>query len=350
MPSSFMEKLSRLRPRYALVLELDGRPVMTEKVSALLKLIDEHGSILSASKILGISYSRAWEWISKAERLLQVQLIERKLGGKRGGGARLTKECRLLLETYDRFSVSQKDRTISLRRAKRRKPVFAGSHDPLLSLALGFVKEKEVYWIGSMAGLMALSIGDADVAGIHLYDQESDSYNLPIIRRLGLSEVLEVYEGFEREIGVAFHPSVELKKVEDVFSGKVTMINRNPGSGSRVLFEVLLEREAKKLGTDPDVIRRRIPGYNTVAWNHQQVVDAIASGRAQAGVTLRYVADMYKLRFMPIRWESYDIAVRKGSEVEEFLNVLKEKGFKELLETNQGYRPKPGMGKRLKLR
>ncbi len=348
MSGEFEDKLAKLTPRYTLRLELNGKPLITEKIALLLKLIDETGSILSASKSLNVPYSRAWEWISKVERVLQTTLIERRVGG--GGGAVLTNEGRKLLDFY----LSLQKPIAPMRRRRKAELVFAGSHDPLLGLLFGFLKaNKEIHWVGSLAGLMSLAIGDSDVTGIHLLDPETGIYNVPYVRKFGLKEKIKLYSGFQREIGIAYHPSIKIERVSDLFDEEVRFVNRNPGSGSRILLEALLEEEAKKRKLSYEEVRRRLKGYDSVAWTHYEVVEAINAGKANAGITLRHVAESYGLNFLSLKWEEYDIAVNvdslKKRAVKELLGLLKSDRFLSILKEAKGYKFKEDIGKEIEV-
>lgn len=331
----FEEAISRLKPRFKMVLELDGRPVVDERLASLLKMVDETGSILSASKVLGLAYSRAWEAIFRAENILGAPLVERR-PGRAERSARLTREGKKVLQLYLRYT------SISLPKAKRPEFIYAGSHDPLLFTLLGHLKaEKEVHWVGSLLGLMSLSVGDADVSGVHLFDPSTNQYNVPYIERLGLKGLVRLFPGYEREIGVAFHPGIKVASLNGLFNENVRWVNRNPGSGTRVLFEGLLEERSKALGFSPAELRERIQGYTTCVSTHQEVAEAIASGKADVGITIRAIAEMYGLKFMHLKWERFDFVMAERSlrkpAVKEFLKLLE--NIDEIMKKFPGYRP-----------
>ena len=179
MQDDFEKILSGLSARITLLLEYRGQVIIDERLAQLLKLIDQKGSILSAAKSLGTSYSRAWEWISKAERILGVELVMRRRGGISGGGARLTEEGKKLLNYY--FEKAKEcglmfPREVSVVPKEKLPDIFfAGSHDPILENLFGhFAKQTkykiEISWIGSSGGLLALMLREADISGTHLLD------------------------------------------------------------------------------------------------------------------------------------------------------------------------------------
>jgi len=89
-----------IKIRSKLWIEIDGLPVFGRGRGFLLEAIDKHGSINQAAKEINISYRKAWGYIKAMEERLGFKLIERRTGGKDGGGATLTKEARQFLKKY----------------------------------------------------------------------------------------------------------------------------------------------------------------------------------------------------------------------------------------------------------
>ncbi len=87
--------------RSKLWIEIDGKPVFGRGRRFLLEAIDRHGSINQAAKEINISYRKAWGYIKAMEERLGFKLIERKTGGRNGGGAVLTGEAREFLQKYE---------------------------------------------------------------------------------------------------------------------------------------------------------------------------------------------------------------------------------------------------------
>ncbi len=82
-------------------IEVDGEPVFGRGRRFLLQAIDKYGSINRAAKEINISYRKAWSYIKSMEERLGIKLVERKTGGRNGGGARLTEEAREFLKRYE---------------------------------------------------------------------------------------------------------------------------------------------------------------------------------------------------------------------------------------------------------
>jgi molybdopterin molybdochelatase len=102
-----------------------------------------------------------------------------------------------------------------------------------------------------------------------------------------------------------------VRGVEDLLRPDVVMVNRPRGTGTRALLDMLLEKIARSLGASLEDVARRIRGYTHEVKTHTAVAAAVAQGRADVGVGVRYAAELYGQDFMPIGWEQYDLVVRK---------------------------------------
>ncbi|MBM3694694.1 MAG: molybdopterin biosynthesis protein [Actinobacteria bacterium] len=180
--------------------------------------------------------------------------------------------------------------------------VAIGSHCVGLDFLLGLLAERgfvvKSIKVGSTAGLAALARGEGDVAGIHLMDEATGEYNRPF-----LPPGIGLLGGYGRRQGVAFRAGTPGLEVPDlagllaaVRDGRHRMVNRNPGSGTRVLIDRLLG------DLRPD-------GYTNQPRTHHAVAAAVAQGRADWGVTLDVIAATAGLRFLFLQEERFDLAV-----------------------------------------
>jgi putative molybdopterin biosynthesis protein len=208
--------------------------------------------------------------------------------------------------------------------------IVIGSHcmglDYLLSeLQLQGITSKFLA-VGSSAGLQAARRGECDLAGIHLFDPDSGQYNRPF-----LPESIDLIEGYGRSQGILFRPGdprFEGRTLEQLAARvtadqqSVRMINRNQGSGTRILIDRFLN------GSKP-------PGYAVQPSNHNAVAAAIAQGRADWGMAIESVAKANGLRFLPYQEERYDFAVPKSRldrpAVKKFVELLSAKSTREHL-------------------
>ncbi|HIH45079.1 MAG TPA: molybdopterin biosynthesis protein [Candidatus Methanoperedenaceae archaeon] len=184
--------------------------------------------------------------------------------------------------------------------------LFVGSHClgvELLADVMGL--NMRIINAGSSGGFSAIKNGTADIAGVHMLD-ESGGYNLPFIERFGLEDTALV-KGYLREQGLMVRKNSDIRGFEDL-PGKI-IINRNRGSGTRLLTDMKLREAAAGLGMSFEELRSRIGGYETEAKTHSAVASAVKLGRADAGIGIRSVAEMNGLGFIKIADEEYDFLI-----------------------------------------
>jgi putative molybdopterin biosynthesis protein len=182
--------------------------------------------------------------------------------------------------------------------------VVIGSHCVGLDYLLGRLQEGGVrskfLAVGSTGGLTAARRGECDLAGVHLLDPKTNTYNRPF-----LGDDLLLISGYGRLQGVVFRkgdPRFEGRSPAEAVAAALAdpecvLVNRNRGSGTRVLIDQLLGAG-------------RPPGYLTEARSHNAVAAAVAQGRADWGVAIATVAA--GLGFLPLQEERYDFVVPKA--------------------------------------
>ncbi|MEM4101080.1 MAG: molybdopterin biosynthesis protein [Desulfurococcaceae archaeon] len=212
------------------------------------------------------------------------------------------------------------------------KLVIIGSNDPLLEFILkktGLVYASKVLNVGSMGGWRAVERGEADIAPTHLLDPDTGKYNTPFLSKFKLENKAVVVRGYSRLIGfiVAKGNPKNIKGFECFFRSDVRIVNRNKGSGIRTLIDMNLVRIAREKGLNPDSIPRLIKGYTYEVKTHTAVGYAVKTGKADVGVAVGYVSEMYDLDFIPVGWEEYDFVVLKSRLgkplVEDFIKFLR---------------------------
>jgi len=199
--------------------------------------------------------------------------------------------------------------------------VIIGSHCVGLDFLIGLLREKGIVakaiYVGSMGGLAAAKRGECDIAGIHLMDPQSGEYN----RHL-LTDSLALVRGYGRMQGIVYRQGdrrFEGKSADEAIAAALrdpdcTMVNRNTGSGTRVIIDKLLGE-------------RRPPGYAVQTKSHNAVAAAVDQGRADWGVAIDTIADQYGLRFIRLQQEQYDFVVPKAR-----LDRPAVKAFRDLLD------------------
>jgi putative molybdopterin biosynthesis protein len=145
--------------------------------------------------------------------------------------------------------------------------------------------------VGSQGGLAAALRGECDAAPMHLLDPASGEYN-----RSFLDASLRLLPGYARQQGVVTRAE-EGRDIEALLADpELRMVNRNRGSGTRILIDQLLGE-------------RRPPGYPYEPRSHFAVAAAVSQGRADWGVTIETVARQVGLRFQTLQAEYYDFAI-----------------------------------------
>ncbi len=185
--------------------------------------------------------------------------------------------------------------------------------------------------VGSSGGLSAIRNGTADIAGVHLLD-ESGVYNAPYLERFGVTDAVLV-KGYRREQGLIVRKDSRIAKFEDVLN--VRLINRNTGSGTRVITDLKLRKLADERRVSFDELTGGIKGYYTEAKTHSAVAASVKLGKADVGVGIRPVAEMNGLKFIKIADEEYDFVIPRrlleSREIKKFLEVLRGREFRERL-------------------
>ena len=181
--------------------------------------------------------------------------------------------------------------------------VIIGSHCVGLDLLAGMlvrqgIRAKSLY-VGSMGGVAAARRGECDIAGVHLLDPATGNYNRHLV-----TDGLTLLPGYGRLQGFVFRPGdarFERRSLEHATSAALddsacVMVNRNAGSGTRILIDKLLGQS-------------RPPGYGVQTKSHNAVAAAVAQGRADWGIAIDTVARQYGLGFIPLQEERYDFIV-----------------------------------------
>lgn len=187
---------------------------------------------------------------------------------------------------------------------------FSGSHDPAISLIASHFADfapgyrLEPAYPGSLGGLMAMVEGRADLAGCHLWDEETGQYNAPFVRRLLPGETLALVTLAHRRLGL-IHPSgstLHAAELSALTEPGVRFANRQPGSGTRVWLDAQLHRA----GID----MHKIEGYFTCEkLTHSDVARAVATGEATLGIGLEASAHAYHLNFQFLAREIYQLVI-----------------------------------------
>ena len=219
--------------------------------------------------------------------------------------------------------------------------VVIGSHDPLLDeLAdMMHVENGDVYMssahVGSMGGIMALRRGEAHAAGCHLLDTATGQYNLAFIRKYFPKGGVKLIRCVGRQQGmmVAKGNPLNIRKFADIAREGIRYVNRQKGSGTRILTDYLCKQE--------NLDTAAIYGYEREELTHTSVAAQIVSGSADAGMGIYSAAKLYDLDFIPICIEEYDLIIPDHAwdtpMVQQMIATLKSEAFQEKILSLGGY-------------
>lgn len=212
--------------------------------------------------------------------------------------------------------------------------LVTGSHDLLLDLLASRLSARDPALTlsagaaGSLGGLVALRDGLCHLAGTHLLDEATGDYNRPWVERVLPGRAARLLTLAWRQQGLMVRPGNpgRIAGIDDLFRSNVVFINRQRGSGTRVLLDYLLA----KAGLDPAGIK----GYNREEGSHLGVASAVASGAADAGLGIQAASAALGLDFIPVAEERYDLAFLAALEDDPRLALIRaivreDAGFRE---------------------
>ena len=219
--------------------------------------------------------------------------------------------------------------------------VVVGSHDNTLDILANEIRAQHGHLtlssshVGSIGGLMAIKKQVCHLAGAHLLDTADGSYNVSYVKKylpdMRIHMVTLVYrdQGFIVPKG---NP-MQIKGVEDLTREDVNFVNRQGGSGTRILFDYKLTQN----NIPPD----RISGYHNEEYTHMSVAAAVLSGAADVGLGIYAAARALDLDFIPVVTEQYDLLIPdvhfETKPIQLLLETIQQKPFKERVVALGGY-------------
>ena len=225
--------------------------------------------------------------------------------------------------------------------------VTIGSHDPLLDELSELMRHTDEGFsmssshVGSMGGIMAIRRGEAHMAGTHLLDEKTGVYNTSFIEKYFPKGGVRLVECVSREQGLIL-PKGNPKNIvgiKDISRPGLSYVNRQKGSGTRILCDYLCRLE----GIDT----AKVYGYEREEFTHTSVATVIASGSADIGLGIFSAAKMYDLDFLHVCDEQYDLLIPDYAwdtpMVQRMLDILRSDAFADKLRRLGGYKTdRPG--------
>ncbi|MEK7438895.1 MAG: substrate-binding domain-containing protein [Pseudomonadota bacterium] len=291
----------------------------------LLTAIEAGANLAAAVAEVGLSYRHGWGLLHAQAALLGVPLVDMQ----RGKGVSLTQAGQQLL----RRTAGAEQRLLRRASAIEIAPVSQAASEPLrLSLhashdlalielreriAPAFGLELDLEFKGSLEALSSFAAGHADLAGFHIPLGSHPGALAPFQRWLKPRQHRLI--GFiEREQGLMLPPGnpAHVRGLGDLAGNKLRVVNRQRGSGTRLLFDQLLQES----GIDGHALR----GYSTEEFTHLAVAATIAAGKADAGFGVKAAALQYGLAFKLLERERYLLACRSEAAKEPTIRRLRE--------------------------
>jgi len=219
--------------------------------------------------------------------------------------------------------------------------VVVGSHDNTLDILADHIRINHPgltlssSHVGSLGGLMAIKKGVCHLAGSHLLDAEDGSYNVSYVKKYLPGRGVKLVNLVYRQQGLIIpkgNPKA-IKEISDLARKDISMINRQAGSGTRILLDYRLDQ----LGIDPDMLA----GYGNEEFTHMSVAAAVLSGTADVGLGIFAAAKALALDFIPVVTEQYDLVIPdeffESARINTMLETITSPGFKTRVEALGGY-------------
>ena len=221
--------------------------------------------------------------------------------------------------------------------------VIIGSHDITIDILADEIRNKgggiriSSGNVGSLGGLIALKKGTCHMAGSHLLDTRTGRYNISYINRYLDGVRVSVFHLVLRDQGliVAKGNPKGLKGIMDLAGSKIVFVNRQAGSGTRVLFDYKLEQA----GIKPETIN----GYNHEEFTHMAVAVDVLSGAADCGMGIFAAANALDLDFISMAREQYDLIIPSKMlyqpNIQAVLETIRSQHFRKRIASLGGYDP-----------
>lgn len=212
--------------------------------------------------------------------------------------------------------------------------ISIGSHDVVMDLIGDSVKLCSTH-VGSFGGILAIKQGNAHIAPIHMLDEDTGEYNIPFIKKYFPDNEMTLVKGIERVQGLIVQKEnpLGLKNIKDIFDKKIRFVNRQRGSGTRILLDHWIKKE--------NLDFKNLQGYDYEVATHLDVAMAIKNGTAEAGLGIMEAAKIVGLDFIPLAKEEYDFLInpkmRDNKKIIEFIDFLRSDYFRNKIESLEGY-------------
>lgn len=275
-------------------------------LTSLLKDIEHGKTLMSACKKMGLSYRNVWQKLNDVERALGFKLIDRV----RGHGSQLSEYAQYLIQFTEDFdqktarlgqsSLAHLEEGFSQFRVKAKKQWrLASSSDPVIQRSVLDIGGFELITAGSGEALERLLNFEVDIAGFHI----SDPLSSQVIAKRLKAEGMQIFPVMKRVQGfmVAKGNPLGITSVKDLLRSRIRFINRQKGSGTRLLLDTLLKMNG--------IHAQSIKGYANEEFTHSAIAMSILAKKADVGMGVKSVAIENGLDFIYLKDEIFFLAM-----------------------------------------
>ena len=335
----------RINPHWEIT-QAHGEQLDTAVLLSLLRAIEESGSIARAAQTVGLSYRYAWGLLRSAETLFGHSLMQTG----RGRGTQLSPLANKLIWA-DRRVAARLSPTLESLASELETELGKTLGNPGSMIRLdashgfavaAFLRQAselklqiDLRYRNSTDAVAALSRGESDMAGFHV---PLGPYEAQAVERYGKwldPKTHKLIHLAVRVQGLFVNPGnpLGIKGLEDLIRKDVHFVNRQAGSGTRMLLELMLPQY--------DIVPTQINGFENTEFTHSAVAAFIASGMADVGFGVQTAAERFKLDFIPLMRERYFFAVTSESleqaPMQQVVDVLRSDNFSGVVNQLPGY-------------
>lgn len=275
-------------------------------LSSLLKEIEHGKTLMSACKKMGLSYRNVWQKLNDVENALGFKLIDRV----RGHGSQLSEYAKYLIQFVDDFdqktlrlgqtSLSHLEEGFAQFRVKAKKQWrFASSSDPIIQKSVIEIGGFELITAGSGEALQRLLNYEVEIAGFHVSDPQSSQMISKRLQKEGM-HIIPVMKRIQGLMVAKGNPH-NITSIKDLLRPKMRFINRQKGSGTRLLLDTILSND--------DIDPNDIQGYQNEEFTHSAIAMSILAKRADVGMGVKSVAMENGLDFIHVKDELFFLAI-----------------------------------------
>lgn len=205
---------------------------------------------------------------------------------------------------------------------KESSHLVISGQDIVLDILGKYIENRSAYKIlrshaGSLNGLISMYNGECTIASLHMFDGDTGEYNLPYIKKILVGYPYVLLNLLSRKAGLYVQKGnpLNIRSWADLNQKHVTIINREKGSGARILLDEQLRIH--------NITSNNIKGYHREESNHLSVASAVSAGTADVGIGIEKAAKIVGVDFIPLTTERYDIVMLKDPNNEKLISAVK---------------------------